>query len=538
MSCTSYSVEIVSFPKHVCSVCITTGERCVGIGWEIAFYLPRVAEGPVNRGALVQFWRRVMTHHNHAWSRVAPLFIAILFACLEASAQVAADKTPQGIQSPLPTAGLQSAPLHFDSSLRPDSIKSMRLHQGSMLATTTLTAGPDGVVTLTLDDAQQQAAVASNPLVKLGELQVEAAKQHRKGVEAQYFPAMTTSFFDLHYNKHPGDVLSTGPHGTVAINIINKDSNTMNFLAVQPITPLFSIYQLAKIARADENIARAKAGMPLAQTASNVEKAFFELLVAQRELTSSKAHAKTIQAKWLRASNSAGTSISREQETDMISAEKAVIDPASKVKELTAALNGMLGLPEGTKLELVAPAPLVENVSLGEAVENSGANTEVIEAEQTAIKAHAGLVATKLQYVPTVGVIGGYALQNAINRVLPKSFGYIGVSASWTIFDFGKREHGIKEVKAQSEMADMGVQLTKAKVAAAVKSAYFELDRSRQLCQLARRMVSATRVVEASYNPDDSEVESARASMEADMFRTELEHRQAYAKLKTLMGAR
>jgi len=479
-----------------------------------------------------------MTHHNHVWCRCATLSMAIIFACLGATAQNPVDKAQSDIPTPLPVAA-QSAPYKFDATFRVDSIKNKSLlHQGPVLATTALTPGPDGVVTLTLDEAQQQAAVASNPLVRLGELQVEVAKQHRLGVEAQYFPAVSTSFFDLHYNKHPGDVLSAGPLGTVSVNIVNKDSNTMNFVAVQPITPLFSIYQLAKIARADENIARAKAGMPLAQTASNVEKTFFELLVAQQELISSKAHAKTIQAKWLRASNSAPTSISREQEADMISAEKAVIDPASKVKELTASLDGMLGLPEGTKLELLAPQPLVENISLGEAVDKAVSNPEVIEAEQTAIKAHAGLVATKLQYVPTVGVIGGYALQDAINLVLPKSFGYIGVSASWTIFDFGKREHAVKEVKAQSEMADMGVQLTKAKVVAAVKNAYFELERSRQLSQLARRTVSSTQVVEASYNPNDSEVESARATMEADMFRTELEYRQAYAKLKGLMGTR
>ena len=483
-----------------------------------------------------------MTHHNHAWTRVAPLLMVIFFVCLRASAQDPADKMLR-VQPPLPVAALQSAPYQFDSSFGADSIadsiKDMSsFHRGITPATAAMTPGPDGVVILTLDEAQQQAAVASNPLVRLGELQVEAAKQHRKGVEAQYFPNMSTSFFDLHYNKHPGDVLSVGPLGTVSVNIINKDSNTLNLLAVQPITPLFSIYQLAKIARADENIARAKAGMPLAQTASNVEKTFFELLVAQRDFTSSKAHAKTIQAKWLRASNSGVTRISTEQERDMISAEKAVIGPASKVKELTASLDEMLGLPEGTKLELIAPDPLVENVSLNEATEKATANTEVIEAEQTAIKAHAGLTATKLQYVPTVGVIGGYAFQNAINLVLPKSFGYIGVSASWTIFDFGKREHGVKEVKAQADMADLGVQLTKAKVAAAVKSAYFELERSRQLSQLARRMVSSTQLVEASYNPNDPEVESARATIEADMFRTELEYREAYAKLKALMGTR
>src|SRR5208283_3239598 len=65
---------------------------------------------------------------------------------------------------------------------------------------------------------------------------------------------------------------------------------------------------------------------------------------------------------------------------------------------------------------------------------------------------------------------------------------------------------------------------------------YYELERSRQFTQLARRMASATRIVEASYQPDNPEVESARAKVEADMFQAGLEYRQALAKSKTLMG--
>jgi outer membrane protein TolC len=482
-----------------------------------------------------------MIHHNHAWCRSAALFMGIFFACLGASAQDAADKTPHGIQSPLPVAAMPSAPYKFDLSFKTTSIG--RVHfpdRGTVLATTALTPGPDGVLRLTLDQAQQAAGEASNPLVRLGQLSVEAAKQHRLGVQAQYFPNLSSSYTGLHFNKQPGQVLTLqGPLGgthQVAVNIVNKDQNFVNLLAVQPVTPLFSVYQLAKIARADENIAKAKAGMPVAETARQVEQNFFDLLVAQRELTSAKADAKKIRAKWLTASSSGVTSVSTEQETDMISAEKAVIGPASKVKELTASLDEMLGLPEGTNLELVPPEPLVENISLNEATEKATANPEVIEAEQTAIKAHAGLALTKLTYVPTVAVLGGYTNQTSLNLVFPRAAGYIGTMASWTIFDFGKREHGVKEVKAQAQMADLGVQLTKAKVAAAVKSSYFELERSRQFTQLARRMVSATQVVEASYKPDDPEVESARAKMEADMFRAELEYRQAYAKLKALMG--
>lgn len=118
----------------------------------------------------------------------------------------------------------------------------------------------------------------------------------------------------------------------------------------------------------------------------------------------------------------------------------------------------------------------------------------------------------------------------------PRAAAYIGATASWIIFDFGKREHGVKESKVNAEAADLGVQLTKVKVASAVNSSYMELDRSRQFYQLARRMVSATQFVEAGYQSDDPEVVSARAKMEADMFRAELEYRQAYSKLKALMG--
>jgi outer membrane protein TolC len=405
-------------------------------------------------------------------------------------------------------------------------------------AATVLTAGSDGVRRLTLEEAQQAAAGAGNPLVRLGELSVEAAKQHRLGVQGLYYPNVSTTLLNLHINKHTGQVLSAPRLGvSVPINVILKDSTTFNATVLQPLTPLLSVRQLVRIARADENIARAKAGIPVTETAMNVEKNFFDLLVAQMELTGAEADAKVIQAKYLTASNSKPI-ISPAQEKDMLGAEKAVLLSTSKVKELTLSLNQMIGLPEATRLDLVAPTPLVENVSLKEAVDKAVANPEVIEAEQTAMKAHAGLALSKLQYVPTIAIVSGYARQNLVSHaILANDFAYVGVMATFTVFDGLKREHGVKEVRAQAEMADMGVQLTKAKVAAKVQTSYLELERSRQLYQLTRRMTSATQVVEASYKPDNPEVESARAKIKAEMFRAELEYRQAYARLKALMGA-
>jgi outer membrane protein TolC len=325
----------------------------------------------------------------------------------------------------------------------------------------------------------------------------------------------------------------------VAVNIFEKNETVVNLSAVQPATPLMAIHQLVKIARANENIARSNAGMPVAEIAGKVEQNYFELLVAQQELISAEAESKKLQCKWLTASAGA-TSISTAQEKDMISAEQAVVAPASKVKELSASFNEILGLPEGTTLELVPPEPLVENISLTEVTDKAMvANPEVVQAEQTAIKAHAASKISKMEYGPNVAIVAGYANQGAINTIVfPRAAGYLGVIATYTVFDFGKREHEAKESTANAEAAGLGVQLTKAKVAASVKNGYFELQRSRQFTQLARRMASATRVVEASYQPDNPEVESARAKAEADMFRAELEYRQALAKLKTLMGER
>jgi outer membrane protein len=476
------------------------------------------------------------------------LAIALL-TCLVLTASVVG-QSPTGVLAPvtqLPAA--VGVPLKAGLSPTPQA-QTFHLHQAAESGAVGVSAArsqraptPGAVQRITLDEAQQLAGAASSPLVHLGELQVEAAKQHRLGVQSLYFPNLGSQFDNLHFNKNPGKVLAfQGPLGNqrqIGVNIFDKNQTVVNLSAVQPLTPLMAIHQLVKVARADENIARAKAGMPVTEAANRVEKNYYDLLVAQRELVSAEAESKKIQEKWLTASSTGVTNVSIEQEKDMISAEQAIVAPASKVKELTASLNEMLGLPQGTTLELVPPDPLVENVSLTEVTEKAMlANPEVIEAEQTSIKAHAAAAISKMEYGPNLAIVGGYANQTAINTaVFPRASAYLGLIGTFTVFDFGKREHGVKETRTNAEAADLGVELVKAKVAAAVKNTYFELERSRQFTQLARRMMSATRVVEASYQEaDNPEVESAQAKVEADAFRAELEYRQAYGRLRTLMG--
>lgn len=84
-------------------------------------------------------------------------------------------------------------------------------------------------------------------------------------------------------------------------------------------------------------------------------------------------------------------------------------------------------------------------------------------------------------------------------------------------------------------MAETGLTLVKAKVAASVTKAYFELDRARQLSELAQRMDSNRRVIAVNYDLDEASM--VRAQSEVEMLQAELEYRLAFAKLQQLIGA-
>ena len=224
---------------------------------------------------------------------------------------------------------------------------------------------------------------------------------------------------------------------------------------------------------------------------SEIEETYFRLLIAQRQLTSAELKLRSTENRPLYAAASIELVRAPGQEPELVEAKKTLVTAATEVRELTASLNRVMGWPDDTELELVPPDPLVESISLEEVADKSpAANPDVIEAEQTVVKARAASVLSKLAYVPTVAAVGGYLFQNAIPLV-PSNFGYGGVMVSYNLFDFGKRERAVKEARAQLGMAEIAVELTKAKIAANVKKSYFELERSRQLSQLAQKMGSS-----------------------------------------------
>ena len=390
-----------------------------------------------------------------------------------------------------------------------------------------------GVRRISLEEAQDQAQAASTPLVRLGQLSVETAKQHRLGAQSDYFPKLGGTLSNFHFNKFMGETLSVR-NRTVGFPLAGKDQTFVALTVTQPITPLFKVKQAVNLARADENIARAKAGIPV-ETAANLEENYYKLLVAQRQLAAAKAAAYNLQSLRLVASSPASPAEASAEQ--LVDAGNRLAAELARVQELSAVLNQQLGWPLETELELIPPPPHYEEISLQEATDKAAAtNAEVVEAEQNVVKARAATTLAKLEYVPDVAVMGIYAYNDNALPLLPRDFSGLGIMASFNVFDFGKREHTIKERRSQLEMAQIAVQLTKAKAAAAVKSSYFEMQRARQLSELYRQFDSAIQLRRTSHGDDANDFTAAWAKTEAAMFEADLAYRQALSKLKNLMG--
>jgi outer membrane protein TolC len=391
---------------------------------------------------------------------------------------------------------------------------------------------------LTLDYAQQVASQADTLLTRLGQLEVDTARQLRLAARADYFPKIETAFFTAHFNKFMGpEFVLTRPirGGTIsgAVPLLGQDQTFVAVTAIQPITPLFKVREAVAIARADENIARAKAGMAVAASASALEKNYFELLLAQKEMGLAEARVRNARAGQVTGTTLVTLNV-EQSGIEKVDADYVLREASSKVRTLTASLNELLGWPADTRLDLEPPAPLSETLSLQQVVDRAlQANADVIEAEQNVRKAEAASNLSKLDYVPDIAVTGGYVFQDDVIPALPEDFTYIAVIGSYNIFDFGKREYSMKARSTQLRMARTALELTKAKVAASARASYMELEQARARSERARGAGAAT-IRDATYATDDADVRSAQKQLE--VLRLDYQHRQAYAQLKAMMG--
>jgi outer membrane protein TolC len=414
-------------------------------------------------------------------------------------------------------AGLTRSPLSAQSPQPPAALPAL--------------ASP--VYRLTLEQARDR-ALTNNKALILARLNADEKALATSAAKRDYFPKFLASDTYFHFDRPLGTVLTTpsGPSGglpstTVAANVLNQDTNLATVLAAQPITKLIAVNALVQIARADENIARAKLDQGTRDLLSGVTQAYYGLTGAQRIRDALELQIKVLE-------QLAAAKPSADLRVGLLEARQGLAQVKGQIRELTDQMNNLLDFPVCTQLELVDPVPPPPQVTCADEAARLAVscNGEVREAEETIAKAEAALKIARMDYLPDVNVIGGYANQTGASYIQP-NFGYLGITGSYTLFDWGKRREVKRDRQTLLAVAQQNLAVTRDKVELEARKTYGTFEQAQEAYRLAGEMVQARR--EAEKGAADAgamlTAKGATAKAELEYMKAEIAYRVAHAQL-------
>jgi X-X-X-Leu-X-X-Gly heptad repeat protein len=391
-----------------------------------------------------------------------------------------------------------------------------------------------GTYRLTLEDARQL-ALANNTQLQLGRLNVEEKRIAIRAAQTDYLPKILGSAAYVHFNDNLGMVETPGlilPSKTIAVSVINQNSSYGSIMIAQPITQLIGVSALVDLARADANSAAAQLDKGTGELVSGVTQAYYGLMAARRIQAALTLQIKMVEP-LLKQKPSA------EIRLGLLEARKGLTQVDTQVAELTDTLDQLLGLAPSTELDVTEPAlPQIAVASADEAAAYAMANNpQICDAEQNILKARAGIKAAKMDCLPIVAVVGGYVNQDVADYIQP-NIGFVGVTASYTLLDWGKRSCVMHQREKQMMMAAKNVQATAETVQLEARKAFLLYKQAEGELQIANEMVAAHQEGEKEAKDLAAVLtaKSATAKSQLEQMKAELTYRLAQIKLLAAIG--
>jgi outer membrane protein TolC len=414
------------------------------------------------------------------------------------------------------------------------------------------TSQETGTIRLTLEEARQQ-ALANNNQLQLGNLNVQAAIHATEAARKDYFPKILGSAFYFHFDDDLGKVVTTrgreigggtGPLGLITLptiqvpatsreaSVVNQDAAFGMLLVAQPITKLIAVSANVDLHRAEQEIAAAQLDKGTRDLLSGVSQVYYGLLAARRIQSVLTLQANALEP-LLKAKPDPKLRLAS------LEIRKGLVETDKQIAELSAQLCQLIGLPPCTVVELVEPvlAPIRVTCS-GEAVDLALANNpQVREAQQSIVKAQAGLKVARMDYLPDVNVFGAYMGQSAADY-MQDDFSAIGVSASYTFFDWGKRRNILRQRETQIALAAQNVTVTIETVRQEAHKAYLAYRQAEQNLEIATETAKANQELEAQAQDPATRMAAQAATAKAalEQMQAELAYRLAHAKLLAAIG--
>jgi len=396
---------------------------------------------------------------------------------------------------------------------------------------------PPAPMRLTLDQAIAL-ALKQNHSVRLRSLSVEQMLSKKDEARSNYLPQIKASGSTLHLTELAGIKIPAGAFGTFSSTgpvpskslFVDQGSATGYTGGVgleQPLTQLFRIHQANLAAKQDVLIAQTQADQTKDAIALQVRQLYYDILINQQKAAASQDQLAASQLKdeESRSDVERGNALeisTLQSKASILQAQQQSLTLRLQGYDLRRQLADTLGLPVNTAIDLdpgAAAAPL-DIPSRSDAIRIArDQNRDLKVAQETLVKAQAGLAAAKEAYIPDITALSRYSYQSGV-PLLVHNFGTFGFTLSYDLFDGGRREATVREARSEARSAEVAVDKLQSEIEVQVESLYDKIDELRQMAAVAGQVVivrtEAARLADRQFE-QNAALRSAQSQTHAEL---------------------
>jgi outer membrane protein TolC len=427
------------------------------------------------------------------------------------------------------------------------------------------TAHAEDVAAMQLNLSQAiDLALKQNKTLKLAQLGVVDSEYKKDIAHAAYFPKIRNESSILHVTELAGVEIPAGAFGvhkatgpipgqSLFIDQGALTSYTSGTGLAQPLTQIFKIRASNSAATADINTAKIQVNQAENEVALKVRQIYYTILIAQlkQQAAAEELSASQVKDQETKDSVEKGRALdvaALESRAALLDATQAALTERLNIHDLTLALADLLGLPLNTRFQLDPDASGASTAipsreeSIRIAQEQS---TDVRAAQQSVMKARAGVAVAKAAYIPDVTGLARYSYQSGV-PLLVHNFGTFGFNLTYDLFDGGRRNSELKDSGIVLAQAELNLVKVEEEVTVQVQTAYDKVEQLQGMVGVAeealRVRVELARLTDrqleqnAALASTRAEAQAKSASAKASYLEASLGLSLAEADLKRVIG--
>jgi outer membrane protein TolC len=342
-------------------------------------------------------------------------------------------------------------------------------------------------------------ALRQNPDALTSESQVRQAEGSRTESKGGFFPKLHLDANFQEYTAPFAIALNLNIPGVPAGAFPVRDQFTWLFSPslIQPLTGLWAIYDQYKVADYGVDVAAIKRRAMRREIAFQVAQAYFRLLETQRlsevaDASVTQLEAQQKQAQSLFDNGVIGKNDLLRAGLALASARQRAIQTHGNVTLARGQLDTVMGSSADAPFEPVPfsgePPPVQDGSIQAAEARAASQRLELGVIDRSIAQADHGVAAAKKKYVPQINAIANYTHLGG-QPLAAADAGYVGLFASWDVWDWGTTGGGVDQASEKLEQARIARKKVEDQVRLEAREAFVHAETAREALGVAKTAV-------------------------------------------------